>query len=558
MLPRLLFLLLSAVSHAQTADAILDNGHIWIAPGKAASAIALRGNRVLRAGTSAELAPLKGPKTRVFDLAGRAALPGFHDAHIHLLKGALSLIQADLNGASSLTQVQERIREYLKARPDEEWVLGRGWDHMLFDAKRYPSHEDLDVLSSTRPIALTNVDGHKLWANAEALRRAHITRRTPDPVNGKIERDSTGEPTGILSESAVDAMQAVTPRPDRARKLAALRILLKSARESGVTTVESIQDPVDFPPEEQLDLLRELERRGELTLRCLVWGRLDSPLSLGKPAPHDLSTEKASYGGLTGFVDGAIGPRSAALLAPYTDAPTSGTPNYTDEELSRLVARAHRLGFAVALHAAGDRAARMALDACASSEKDAFFRKAPLPGFPCRIEPIELVDPHDIARFHALHVAASAQPSGMTYDDETQNYNPDRLGARAARAFAWRSLEKAGAALIFGSDFPMMPLDPRVELFAATTRENFNGKPDGGWNPEQRISLENAISHYTKDPAAVADLLDQGTLEPGNLADIAVFDQDLIKISGLPLLTVNLDMTIFDGKVVYERTLPKR
>ena len=540
-----LFLIIASAARAQTADLILTGGKIWIAPGKTVSALAVHGNRVLAAGSEAEISRFQDKKTKVVNLAGRSAVPGFHDAHVHLLKGAFSLVQADLNGTTSLAQVRERLAAYAKTHPQEEWIIGRGWDHMLFEKKALPSSADLDAETSTAPVVLTHVDGHMMWVNAEALRRAHIDRQTVDPAGGKIERDLTGAPTGILDEAAMEVMKTAMPQPSRAQKLDALREALKSAREGGVTTVESLQGPIDYAPDDQLELLRELERRGELTLRALVWGRLEKPEALGAPQAHDLSTEKVSYGGLKGFVDGVIGSRTAALLAPYSDSPVSGEPKYTQEELSRLVARAHRLGFPVALHAVGDRAVRMALNACAAAKT--------FPGYPCRIEHIEAIDAADIPRFKALHVAASMQPSHMTYDDETQNYNPDRLGPRVARAFAWKSLQKAGATLIFGTDFPVMPLDPRIELFAATTREHFNGKPEGGWIAEQKISLEDALAHYTRDPAKVAALVDQGTLLPGKLADIAVFHEDLFKTEGLALLKIPLDMTIFDGKIVYER-----
>lgn len=549
--------LLTAAARAAEPSLILHHGKIFLAPGHYAQAVAVSENRVSAVGKSEEIIRLKGPKTKVIDLQGRAVTPGFHDAHVHFFKGALFLTQADLNGAASVAEIQKRLLDYLQRNPQAEWVLGRGWDHTAFADQKYPARQDLDAVISTRPVALTDVDGHKLWLNSEALRRARIPSAAAKPGKGEIVRNEKGEPTGILIDDAMRLAEKAIPRPDRKARMEALRKALALARRYGVTSVDSLPGIIDTPPEEQLDLWRELYQRGEFTLRFFLYGRLEDPEGFAKlkKEAFQFPRNRLSLIGLKGFVDGVISARSAALLEPYFDDPkTRGEPKYPAGKLNALVRAAHRAGFQVALHAIGDRAVRMALDACQASEEGAKEKSLILPAFPCRIEHIEVADPSDLPRFKELKVAASMQPSHMTYDNEIQNYNPERLGERVRGAFAWKSLEEAGATLAFGTDWPVMPLEPRIDLFAAATRQHFNGKPPQGWVPREKITLESAIEHYTLGPARAIGLEEElGSIVPGKLADLVVFDRDLFAVSGLELLKVEVDLTVFDGKVVYER-----
>ena len=557
----LVLLLLGPAAWGQSADLILAHGRVFIAPGRYAEAVAVSGKRIAAVGTDAEVLKLRTDKTKVVDLAGRAVTPGFHDAHVHFLKGSLQFDQADLNGTTSVAEIQERLRVFLSSHPGTGWVEGRGWDHTAFPGGKYPAAADLDAVIRTRPAALLHTDGHMLWVNSAALKLAKLTAATPDPPGGRVIRGPSGEPTGILEDSAMELMKTVLPPPGRPAMKAALLKGLALARESGVTSIQGLPDlypgPIAVSLKDCLAAWRELDREGKVTLRYFAWGHLDRPGEMESLRRDftDLPPERFRLGGLKGFVDGVISNRTAALLEPYSDEPsTSGASRMTPAELERLVERAHRGGFQVELHAIGDRAVRMSLDACRASEEKAAQSGLSLPDYPCKIEHIEVVDEADLPRFAALRTAASMQPSHMTYDNEPQNYNPERLGSRVKLAFAWRSLEKAGALLVFGTDWPVMPLEPRIELFAATTREHFNGKPDGGWIPAEKVALEDAVRHYTLDPArAIGRGAELGSIEPGKLADLAVFDRDLFSVSGLDLLKVNVDLTVFDGKVVYER-----
>ena len=547
-------LLFAASAFAAKPALIFRNGQVFISPGRYASAVAVGGDRILAVGTDAQVLALKGPATRVVDLHGRSLLPGFHDAHVHFLMGAASLDQLDLTGTTSVAQIQKKLAAYAAGRPGNSWILGFGWDHTALPGQRYPTRQELDAVVSDRPVKLEDADTHMSWLNTAALRRIGVDKRTPDPPHGRLPRDASGEPTGILIESAEQLVNAKLPKPDRKELVREANRALELASQFGVT---SIQGLIQADARAELETWRTLYRNGKAHLRYFAWARLLQPergAALRRESA-DLPKDRFRIVALKVFLDGVIGSRTAALLAPYSDDPaTLGTPKIEDAQLRSLVRQAHDDGFQVTFHAIGDRSVRMALDACQASGR----KTVSWGGFPpmpaCKIEHIEVIDPSDIPRFRALNVVASMQPSHMTYDNESENYNPERLGARVRNAFAWRSFEKGGAVLAFGTDWPVMPIDPRVALFAATTREHFNGKPAGGWIPEQKVSLEDAVVHYTLDSAkAVGMDRELGSIEAGKRADLVVFGQDLFSVSGLALLKVPIVMTVFDGKIVYER-----
>lgn len=540
------------------AGLILHNGKIFISPGRWSQAVAVAGDRIAAVGTNREILKLKGSGTRLINLRGRAVTPGFHDAHLHFMKGALALAQADLNGSTSPKMVADRLAAWLKTHSGSTWVQGRGWDHTSFPGRKYPTRADIDAVTSNRPAALTHVDGHLLWLNTEGLRLAGITRDTPDPKDGKIERGPDGEATGVLVESAMDLGEKAIPPPSGPDLSTALREAMSLARRAGVT---SIQGPLDVQPRSQLEAWRDLDRAGEVNLRWFIWGELEHPEEFAALADEfgDLAPERFRFGGLKGFVDGVISARTAALLEPYADTPgLKGAPNHSAQALAALSLAAQSRGWQVCLHAVGDRAVRMALDACqalrTSGTRWTLGQGRRIDAYPCKIEHIEAVHPDDLARFAALRVSASMQPSHMTYDLESQNYNPERLGTRVRHAFAWKSLEDAGATLAFGTDWPVMPLEPRVNLFAATTRRHFNGRPSKGWIPEQKIGFEQALVAYTLGPArSIGTDRELGSIETGKLADIVVWKNDLRSLKGTALLKAEVETTIFNGTIVYER-----
>ncbi|HVE14683.1 MAG TPA: amidohydrolase [Elusimicrobiota bacterium] len=543
---RLLFLAALCAARAGSsskAELLLRGGKIFLSPGRYANSVAVEGGRIRALDAEAEA--LKGPGTRVIELGGRAVVPGFHDGHNHFAKGALFLGQVDLNGTSTEDEALARVRAYVKANPGDGWVLGRGWDQSVWKGERYPTAAELDAIEAKRPLAFKSMDGHVFWLNSEAMRRVGATRDTPDPANGRILRGAGGEPSGVFVEKAIYLVEAAIPKPSPAELEAAFERALARAASFGVT---AFQGPVDVSSHSEVEAWRRLEKAGKARVRAFFWGKLEDPkgfLDL-KREFSELPAERFTFLGAKGFVDGVIASHTAALLAPYSDAPKeSGTPNFTQAELDARVAAARALGLQVELHAIGDRAVRMALNSCPRVS-------SPFPT--CKIEHIEVLALEDVPRFAKQGVVASMQPSHMCYDSPEQDPTPQRLGARTRGSFVWRSLEKAGALLVFGTDWPVVPLDPREQLYAATTRRHLNGKPIEGWMPGERVSLEDAIVHYTLDPArAVGREADLGSVAVGKRADLVVFGKDLFALSGEELRTVPVDMTVFDGAVVYER-----
>lgn len=556
-----LVLLLASRALAADSDLILSGGRVFLGPGQFAESIAIAGNRVAAVGPDAEVMALKGPKTTVIALAGRAVVPGFHDAHVQLFKGGLSLTEVDLRGSKSIEEVRDRLADYAARHAGDDWIFGRGWDAASWRDGRLPVREDIDAAVSTRPVALTDADGRRLWLNSLGLQRAGITTRTPKLNLGEIVKDARGVPTGVFIGDAMALVTRALPQRARQEKLAALRLALAAARENGVTSLDSMSGAGDPPLAEQVDLWRELHKAGELTARLFLYGRLEDAAAAAKLAAktHDVPRNRLSIVGVAGEIDGSLGDRSAALLKPYFDDPhVKGEPRYASFRLDSLVKSAHKAALQAALQAVGDRAARMALDACEASERRAKEEERVLPEFPCRVERVEVLAPADLARFKALSAAASLQPGRLVCAELAANENPNRLGDRVRYSFAWKSLEDAGALVAFGSGWPAAALDPRAGLFEATSRQCLDGKPGEGWIPEQRISLESAVSHYALDPARLVGFDDElGALKPGKLADLAVFSDDLFARSGRALLSAEVDLTVFDGKIVFQRP-PKK
>jgi predicted amidohydrolase YtcJ len=558
-MPTLFACLIIAAASAAEPDLILAHGKVFLGPGRYAQALAVTGNRISAVGRDAEVLSAKGEKTRVVDLQGRAVTPGFHDAHARLLRGALLLLGVDLSGSATTAEVQKKLADFAAAHPKSEWIVGRGWDHEAFLDGSAPTKLDLDAVVSTRPVALTDSDGDTLWMNSEGLRRARLTPTSPGLHAGDYLKDEKGELAGVFMGEGIAAAMRPIPKPTRAERLEALRRALALARREGVTSIDAMPGPDDPSPAEQIEFWRELNKTGEFTARFFLYGRLNDPQGLAKlkRGAVDIPRDRLDFIGVAGPLDGQIADRTAALLAPYFDEKTGGGLRHQQFALNALVREAHELGFQAALRAAGDKAVRSGLDACQRSEEAAKKEERILPLYPCRIESAELVDPADLPRFAALRAAASVSPARLAFADITRNYYPNRLGARVRQSFPWKSLEDGGALLLFGSDWPSNPFSPRLALFAAATRESLDGAPAGGWMPKEKLSLENAVQHSTADPAKAigkADIL--GRIAPGQLADLAVFDRDLFAASGVDLLKAQIDLTVYNGRVVFEREKP--
>lgn len=526
---------------------ILLNGKIvTLDPGNAVvEAVAICGERVERTGSNQEIRSLAGKNTLVVDLDGRTVLPGFNDAHLHFEAGGFSLLQVRLYGVTTPEEIQRRVKTMVDSLPEGSWVRGRGWDHTLLPGSRWPTKELLDEAAPDNPVYLRRVCGHVGWANSAALKAAGITRHTPDPEGGEIVRYRDGNPTGILKEDAGSLIADAIPERTAEERRRAIETALREVARLGIT---SVQEMGTSP--EALDIYQELYDRGNLTVR------ISASLNVEEgddhlPPVRDLSqydSHRLRIGSAKVYADGALGAATAALLEPYHDHPDSrGIVVTPKARIRRLVCRANQEHRQMAVHAIGDRANRMVLDAYAEASHE-----YPFPGHRHRIEHDQVLAPEDIPRFAEMGIIVSMQPIHCTSD---MRWAEDRLGPeRIKGAYAWRSVLDTGAHLAFGSDWPNDKLDPILGIHAAVTRQNADGLPEGGWYPEQCISLEEALRAYTLGSAYASFEEDiKGSIEEGNLADLVVLSKPIFEIQPRKLLETKVLMTIMGGKIVYEQ-----
>lgn len=542
-------------SPGAAADLVLRGGRVFLADsaGTVAEAVAVRDGRVLAAGSTRDISRLIGAGTETVDLAGRLVTPGFNDAHLHFASGGASLLAADLLGTTSLAEIERRVADAAaKLRPGE-WVLGRGWDHTRLPPAElgpggWPTRSILDRAAPRNPVLLGRVDGHTSWANVEALRLAGIDRRTPDPAGGEIVRGPDGEATGILKESAAGLVERIVPEPTPAQVRRSVGAAMELASRVGVTSVQTSATAGD------VRVYKELRDRDSLRVRVYAWHPLERATiedfrALGLTAAQGDAWLRV--GMVKGYADGTLGSRTAAMLEPFTDDPhTRGLPQYTDAQLDSLVTTADAAGLQVILHAIGDAANRQALDAFERA-----MRRNPAHPRRHRIEHAQVLDSADIPRFRRLGVIASMQPTHATSD---MRWVATRIGqARAAEgAYVWRSLLRAGATVAFGTDFPVEPLAPVQGIYSAVTRQSREepGTPPGGWLPEQRLSRAEAIRLYTAASAyAEWEEARKGTLEPGMLADLVVWDRDLLTVPPAEILQAEPVLTVVGGRAVFRR-----
>jgi predicted amidohydrolase YtcJ len=538
-------------------DLIVVNGRVYTADGNGtmAEAVAVQGNKILHVGTAREVHRLRRPQTIVIDAKGGAVLPGFNDSHTHFLTGALSLTEINLLETKSLAAVGDAIREWSAAHADREWVTGRGWYYEVFSGG-LPTRQILDELVPDRPAYLVAYDGHTGWANSRALKLAGITRRTQNPANGTIVKDArTGEPTGVLKEAAMSLMTPHLPAPTRDEQMAALRAAMTEAHRRGVT---SVQNASGSP--EELELYDELRRNRELDVR--VYAGLSIRPDISTAELDRLESVRAKYvddpllkaGAAKVMADGVIETHTAAMLEPYRNRPAvSGEPRLSEAALEKLVADLDKRGWQVMIHAIGDRAIRMALDAL---EYAADLNPVPSRGRRHRVEHIETIDPADVPRFGQLGVIASMQPYHGVPDAAQMAVWTGNIGEeRAAHGWLYGSIVKAGGDVAFGSDWPVVTIDPLLGLHVAVNRATPDGEPEGGWLPAERLSLQQAINAYTRNAAwASFDEHRKGSLERDMLADIVILSKDIFTLSPSRLAETDVAVTIFDGKIVYQRS----
>ncbi|PYU16687.1 MAG: amidohydrolase [Acidobacteria bacterium] len=536
------------------ADTIIVHGKVYTVNAQKpwAEALAIRGDKIVAVGSNREIERFRGRGTRVIDARGHLVLPGFTDCHIHFLSGSLALGQVNLEGARTVAEIQQRVKDYAASHPGRGWILGRGWTYPVFGQAALPHKKFLDEILPDRPALLEGFDGHTYWANSRALAKAGITRDTPDPPNGQIVRDSeTGEPTGALKEAASELIERVVPKPTRAEKLAALQQGLAEANRNGLVRVHSAGG--DF---EELGLYGELRGSGALTVRMYIAYFLNPPalkpetIETIEEARRRFNDEWLSAGAVKTMLDGVVESHTAAMLAPYADdRSVSGKMFWEADKYKQSVAELNRRGFQIFTHAIGDAAVRLALDAYEQAPQANGGRDARP-----RIEHIETISSADISRFGRLGVIASFQPLHAYPDEDTLNVWVRNVGPeRETRAFAWRSVASGGGRLAFGSDWPVVTLNPWAGLQNAVTRQDVQGLPPGGWVPEQRLRMAEAIEAYTLG-AAIAGRREktEGSIEPGKLADLVIVSQNLFEIDPHAVRRTTVLLTMVGGKTVYQ------
>ncbi len=523
-------------------DTIFVNGNIYTQAKPArAQAIAVSNGCVVAIGFNEDVRKLKVEHTQVIDLGGHFVMPGFNDAHVHLEEAGLEAQSVDLRGTRSLQEMQQRIAASAKTAAPGEWLVGGGWDQTLWADQKLPDRQDLDPVSGGHPAVFSRVDGHIAVADTAALKAGGVTAQTTAPQGGKIDHDASGEPTGILRETARGLVESKIPPPSPARRRQAAELALADAARRGVT---SAQDNSSW---EIFLIYEELEREGKLTLRISEWLNFDDPVDvlLSHRAHHPADDPMLHTAMLKGFMDGSLGSRTAALLAPYSDDPgNSGLPRYEQDKLNRMAIERAAAGFQIGFHAIGDRAVQIALDAFRAAE--AANQRAHDLRF--RIEHDQVVTPAQFAEYRQLGVIASMQPSHLLTD---MNWAMGRIGPeRAKTSYAWKEFLDNGVPLAFGTDYPVEPITPFRGVYAAVTRQNEAGTKS--YFPEQKLTIEQALAAYTTGSAyAQFAEKEKGTLAPGMLADFVVLDRDLTKAAPQEILQTRVLRTVVGGKTVY-------
>jgi predicted amidohydrolase YtcJ len=542
------------------ADRIFINGKIWTGDeaNPAAQAIAISGDKILAIGTTAEIRSLASGETEVIDLKNRRVVPGFQDSHIHFLHGSIGKGQrVELDDAETLEEIQRRVAEYAKANPDASWITGHGWGYAAFPDntvdKKY-----LDEVVPDRPVYLTSRDGHMGFGNSRALELAGITRDTPDPLNGRIIKGKDGEPTGELQESAQRGIRKLIPDPTPDQVYEAFIRAMDDAAAAGLTAMHDAATSI-----EDLSLYEKAEAAGKLKIRFSL-----SPIMVLKedvaPDVYDLERRMDSAAALVkykelrdrhrgpliqlvsvkGILDGTIDAKTAAMFEPYVGGGT-GLPFSTQDEINETVALYDRAGFQVLIHAIGDKAINMALNAFEHAQKVNRTRD-----HRHRVEHAEMPKLLDVERFKELGVIASTQPMFANPDATVLENFAVLLGPERARyADSFSLYDNAGVVQVFGSDYPVMTYDVLRGIEVAVTRMTESGTPPGGWYPEGCISVEAALRHYTVD-AAYGSFQEEvrGSLTADKYADFVVLSRDILEIDPTEISETDVLLTVMGGK----------
>jgi len=549
----LLFSFVPAGPRVEPADVIFTNANVYTANDQQpnAEAVAVKGDRIVFVGSNAEVKKFQGAKTRVVDLHGATVLPGMTDAHHHLEGVGFREITLNLEGITNLQDFLAKVRARVDQAKPGEWVTGRGWIETFWTPPVFPTRWDLDKVSPNNPLILERADGHGSVANSAALKIAGIDQNTASPFGGEVSKDKqTGEPNGMLLDAAQGLVRRHVPPTSPAD--AERAVVLGVQRDIGLGWTQ-VQDPGGSYAD--VGLYRKLYSEGKIKLR--IYKVLSAP---GKEAQRLLNEGPiiGAYGNrltvraLKFYADGSLGSRSAALLAPYSDAPeTSGFLTIKEENLLPMLEEALRKGIQCETHAIGDRGNRFILDEYekALNAVPANQRKIANPRW--RVEHSQIVNPADIPRFAKLGIIPSMQPSHAIGD---LHFAPARLGIkRLEGAYAWNSFIKSGVIVPGGSDAPVERGEPMIEFYAAVARKDLKGFSGAGWHPEEAVSRDQALKMFTIWPAYAAfEENVRGSIEVGKLADFTVLSADIMKIPEMDILKTHCVMTVIGGEIVFE------
>lgn len=536
------------------ADLIIKSNHIYdsIHPETFPGFVAVGQGKILEVGSDQDISKWIGESTEVREFGDGMLMAGFHDSHTHIIMAGMYKIYANLMDARSEEESVQMLKAHQETLKEQDpWIYGFGWYHVFWENKVLPTRHSLDREFPDRPVILINAEAHGAWVNTKALEMAGIDRSTPNPFGGEIARDENGEATGFLYESAVGLVGKLAFDFSPEQEIRIIEVYMKAANRYGITSANDMM-PYFHGNMGSAATYHKMEEDGKMTLRVHLAPNLIGDMEEAEDWRKQYTSDKLKINLMKQFLDGVSTTHTALMLKPYADAPDSAGYALTDVDAIRnAVPEAHRRGFSVRLHSCGDRSARLALDFY--EEAIAKYGKNQ-----CRhaIEHCELVSEEDLSRFGTLGVIPSVQPEHIAMT-QTFDENPYRtaLGEqKAAETWPFRKLLNAAGVLAIGSDCPVVDNDPFLEIFRGSTRLHNDGKPEGGWNPTQKLTVEEVLRYYTWGSAyAVSRENEMGTLETGKLADLVVLDRNLFKTEPWDIFKTQVMLTVMDGQIVYDR-----